>query len=71
MIGKILIVLVTLAGVFLTFRYCRQNLIRIREKNRAIREPWKRALNYPFTVLWYGYLFVFFFGLTINNLILG
>lgn len=71
MIGNISAILVTLAGLSFTVLYFRRNLVRIREKNKSIESSWKRVLNYPFTIIWYGYLFVFFLGLTVNNLIFG
>ena len=54
-----------IAGISL---HDRKNIIRIREKNKEEPKAYKRATNYILTGLWYGYLLVFFAGLTINNL---
>jgi hypothetical protein len=37
-------------------------------KNRTEKSALKRFLNYPFTLVWYSYLLVFFICLTVNNL---
>ncbi|HHX15581.1 MAG TPA: hypothetical protein GX724_05410 [Fibrobacter sp.] len=65
----ILLILVTLAGITLCGFYLKKNLVRIAVKNKSEASPYKRALNYPLTLIWYGYLIVFFIGLTANNLI--
>ncbi|MCQ2097101.1 MAG: hypothetical protein MJY87_04050 [Fibrobacter sp.] len=64
----VLLILATLAGLALCFYFCRKNVLVIREKNKNEPKAYKRKLNYVFTGLWYGYLTVFFIGLTINNL---
>jgi len=64
----ILFILVSLAGFYLSARYFLKNLKAIEIKNRSERNSWKRALNYPFTVIWYSYLLIFFVCLTVNNL---
>ena len=46
----------------------RKNILVIREKNKNEPKAYKRKLNYVLTGLWYGYLTIFFLGLTINNL---
>ncbi|MDR2732612.1 MAG: hypothetical protein LBB36_05280 [Fibromonadaceae bacterium] len=62
-----LLILVSLAGLFLSGRYFLKNLKTIEVKNRSEKNGVKRFLNYPFTVIWYSYLLVFFLCLTINN----
>ena len=69
MLSVLLLILVSLIGTAGTFFFLKRNLIRIAEKNKAIESKTKRMLNYPLTILWYGYLFVFFVGLSVNNLI--
>ncbi len=69
MLSTILLILVSLAGTAGTAYYFRRNLVRIAEKNKSIDSKSKRILNYPLTILWYGYLLVFFVGLSVNNLI--
>ena len=49
--------------------YLRKNIVRIKEKNKNEPKAYKRGLNYALTFIWYGYLMVFFAGLTINNII--
>ena len=48
--------------------FFRKNILVIREKNKNEPKAYKRKLNYVLTGLWYGYLTVFFIGLTVNNL---
>jgi len=69
MIGNIALILSSLAGILASFWYFRKNLIQIRIRNQSEPSAAKRALNYPLTVIWYCYLFVFFIGLSVNNLI--
>lgn len=69
MLSIVLLILVSLSGVAGTLFYLRRNLLRIAEKNRSIESKSKRILNYPLTILWYGYLLVFFVGLSVNNLV--
>ena len=64
----VLLILASLAGIAISVFYLRKNIVRIREKNKNEPKAYKRGLNYVLTYLWYGYLLVFFAGLTINNL---
>lgn len=65
----VLLILASIAGLALCVFYLKKNIIRIREKNKSEPKAYKRKLNYVLTGLWYGYLIVFFAGLTINNTI--
>lgn len=65
----ILLIVITLIGFFVNWRYLKKALAQIAEKNKLERAGYKRALNYPMTLVWYGYLFAFFAGLTLNNLV--
>lgn len=65
----VLLILASIAGLALCGFYLKKNIIRIREKNKSEPKAYKRKLNYVLTGLWYGYLIVFFAGLTINNTI--
>ena len=65
----VLLILASLVGIALSVFYLRKNIIRIKEKNKEEPKAYKRGLNYVLTVLWYGYLLVFFVGLSINNLV--
>lgn len=69
MFSSILIVLVSIFGLGLSVFYLKKNLIRIALKNKSIDKPAQKVLNYPLTLLWYGYLIAFFIGLTLNNLV--
>lgn len=62
-----LLILISLAGFFLSGFYFLKNLKLIELKNRNERSVLKRFLNYPFTVIWYTYLLIFFICLTVNN----
>jgi len=61
------IFLVSLAGFALSGWYFHKNLKAIEIKNRGEKSKWKRFFNYPFTVIWYSYLLIFFICLTANN----
>lgn len=64
----VLLILASLVGIAISVFYLRKNIVRIREKNKKETKAYKRRLNYVLTYLWYGYLLVFFVGLTVNNL---
>lgn len=64
----VLLILASLVGLTVCGFFCRRNVLAIREKNKAEPKAYKRAMNYVLTGLWYGYLTVFFVGLTVNNL---
>jgi hypothetical protein len=61
-------ILISLIGFFLSGRYFLKNLKMIEFKNRSEKSEVKKFLNYPFTVVWYSYLLIFFACLTINNI---
>ncbi|MBO7061920.1 hypothetical protein [Fibrobacter sp.] len=65
----VLLIIATLIGLGISLFFLKKNVIRIREKNKNEPKAYKRGLNYVLTGLWYGYLIVFFVGLTINNTI--
>lgn len=69
MLSGLILILISLIGTAGTVFYFKRNLVRIAETNRSIESKSKRILNYPLTILWYGYLLVFFVGLSVNNLI--
>ncbi len=69
MVMILLLIIASIAGTLVSVFYLRKNLIRISEKNILEPKAYKRVLNYPLTVIWYGYLIVFFVGLSVNNLI--
>ena len=69
MVMILLLIIASIAGTLVSVFYLRKNLIRISEKNTLEPKAYKRVLNYPLTVIWYGYLIVFFVGLSVNNLI--
>lgn len=64
----VLLIIASLIGIAVSVFYLRKNIIRIREKNKNEPKAYKQASNYILTGLWYGYLLVFFVGLTVNNL---
>ena len=64
----VLLIIASLIGIAVSVFYLRKTIIRIREKNKNEPKAYKRASNYILTGLWYGYLLVFFVGLTVNNL---
>ena len=64
----VLLVLSSLIGLSCCAYYLRKNVLAIREKNKKEPKAYKRGLNYVLTGLWYGYLTIFFIGLTVNNI---
>ena len=64
----VLLILATLIGLVICAYFLRKNILVIREKNKNEPKAYKRGLNYVLTGLWYGYLAVFFIGLTVNNI---
>ena len=64
----VLLILASLIGLAVCGLFLRKNILVIREKNKNEPKAYKRALNYVFTGVWYGYLAVFFIGLTVNNI---
>jgi undecaprenyl pyrophosphate phosphatase UppP len=69
--AAILVVLSSIAGLALSWYYLRKNWAEIKKKNESETSEWKKRYNYVWTTLWYGYLFAFFVGLTVNNLIIA
>jgi len=65
----VLLILISLAGLALCAFYLKKNIVRIKDKNKSEQSKYKRVWNYVPTGLWYGYLIIFFAGLTINNTI--
>ena len=63
----VLLILASIIGIALSVFYLRKNVVRIKEKNKTEPKTYKRVMNYALTALWYGYLLVFFVGLTVNN----
>ena len=58
----------TLLGLAGSAYFLRKNVLAIQEKNKNEPKAYKRKMNYVLTGLWYGYLIVFFVGLTVNNI---
>ena len=65
----VLLILISFGGLALCGFYLKKNIIRIKDKNKDDPKKYKRIWNYVPTGLWYGYLILFFAGLTINNTI--
>lgn len=65
----IILIVITLGGLWFNWKHLKKALGQIAEKNKAEASGFKRFMNYPMTVVWYGYLFAFLVGLTANNLI--
>lgn len=66
-----LLILATIIGLAVSAFFLRKNILVIKEKNKKEPKAYKRGLNYVLTGLWYGYLIIFFVGLTVNNLFFG
>lgn len=65
----IILIIISAVGLWINWRYLKKALSQISEKNKAEKSGFQRFMNYPLTVVWYGYLFAFFIGLAVNNLI--
>ena len=63
-----LLILFSLLGLAASGFYFWKNLKAIELKNKNEKSAAKKFFNYPFTVIWYSYLLVFFVCLTVNNL---
>ena len=70
MLTTIILLLISLAGITISFLYFRKNLRHIAQKNATEPSSFKRAMNYPLTIIWYAYLIIFFAGVFINNVFL-
>ncbi|MCQ2101962.1 MAG: hypothetical protein MJY98_01895 [Fibrobacter sp.] len=66
-----LLILASIIGISVSVYFLRKNLVVIREKNKKEPKAYKRGMNYVLTGLWYGYLIIFFVGLTVNNIFFG
>jgi len=64
-----IIILISLLGFAASGFYFWKNLKIIELKNKGEKSVAKKILNYPFTVIWYSYLLLFFICLTVNNVI--
>lgn len=64
----VLVILASLVGLAGCAYYCRINVLAINEKNKSEPKAYKRVWNHVLNALWYGYLIIFFIGLTVNNL---
>lgn len=64
----VLVILATLIGLAGCAYYCRNSVLAIIEKNKNEPKAYKRVCNHILNALWYGYLTIFFIGLTVNNL---
>ena len=66
------IALVLIGGVGMGFslRHLGRNWKEYRSKAKGSVKAWDLAFNYGLSFLWFAYLFVFFAGIIVNNLIL-
>ena len=62
-----MLILFSLVGFILCGWFFFKNLKAIEMRNRSEKSSWKQFFNYPFTVVWYSYLLIFFVCLTVNN----
>ena len=67
------IVLILAGGVGMTFslRHLGRNWQEYRGKSKGSVKTWDLLFNYGLSFLWFAYLFVFFAGLIVNNLVLN
>jgi hypothetical protein len=61
----LILFIVSISGLYMTLQFMKKNFQMIKDKeDTKINKAW----GYSFSTLWYGYLFVFFAGLVVNNL---
>jgi len=56
-------------GMFFSIRHFRRNWNDYRSKPKGSVKTWDLVANYGLGFLWFAYLFAFFAGLIVNNLI--
>ncbi len=66
----IVLVLIGGAGMGFSLRHLGRNWKDYRDKPKGSVKTWDLAFNYGLSFLWFAYLFVFFAGIIVNNLIL-
>lgn len=69
MIQALLLVAVGGAGIWFTGRHLRKTWREIRARKGTVKTS-DLILNHGLGLLWFGYLFAFFVGLIVNNLLL-
>jgi hypothetical protein len=68
-IKVILLLVIGAAGLWLSVKQLRKNILEIRSKPQGSHRLEDKVFNYPLMFLWFGYLIVFFGGLIVNNLV--
>ncbi len=56
---------------FLAWRQWKKNWNELKKRNASEESAYKRVLNYPYHLIWPGYLWVFATGLILNNLVIS
>ena len=70
MIKTLLLILVGVIGMGFSIRYLGRNWKDYRAKSKGSVKAMDLVFNYGLSFLWFAYLFAFFAGLIVNNLIL-
>ena len=66
----ILLIVSSALFYFLAYRQWKKNWTDLKSTNEKEPASWKRALNYPYHLVWPFYLFTLATGLIVNNLII-
>jgi hypothetical protein len=69
MIQAILLILVGGAGIWFTVKHLKKNWVEIRTRKGSVKTS-DLVFNQGLSLVWFGYLFAFFVGLIVNNLLL-
>lgn len=69
MLQAFLLVVIGGAGLWFTGRHLRRQWREIRARRGTVKTS-ELVLNNGLSLLWFGYLFAFFAGLIVNNLLL-
>ena len=64
------LILIGGVGMVFSFRHLRKHWMDYRSKAKGSVKVWDLVFNYGLSFVWFAYLFVFFAGLIVNNLIL-
>jgi hypothetical protein len=69
-VKAIILILLGGVGMYFSVRHFRRNWREYRSKPKGSVKAWDLVANYGLGFLWFAYLFVFFGGLIVNNLII-
>jgi len=66
----LILIFVGAVGMWFSFRHLGRNWQDYRSKPKGSVKAWDLVFNYGLGFLWFAYLFVFFGGIIVNNLLI-